>query len=73
MTRLRPSKPKIKTRLTYTRRRAYYKRGKTIALLTFFIPTSTPFSMKTFTFVVGNNENKRRHTQRYKAKSKGAA
>lgn len=28
MTRLRPSKPKIKTRLTYTRRRAYIKEEK---------------------------------------------
>lgn len=70
---LKALKTEDKTRLTYTRRRAYYKRGKTIALLTFFIPTSTPFSMKIFTFVVGNNENKRRHTQRYKAKGKGAA
>lgn len=26
--------------------------------------------MKIFTFVVGNNENKRRHTQRYKAKAR---
>jgi len=73
MTRSRPSKPKVKSRLGLARRRAQYKRGKTIALLTFFIPTSTPFSMKTITFVVGNNEDKRRHTQRYKAKGKGAA
>lgn len=72
-TRSRPSKPKVKSRLGLARRRAQYKRGKTIALLTFFIPTSTPFSMKTITFVVGNNEDKRRHTQRYKAKGKGAA
>lgn len=72
-TRSRPSKPKIKSRLGLARRRSHYKRGKTIALLTFFIPTSTPFSMKTITFVVGNNEDKRRHTQRYKAKGKGAA